>query len=94
MWSKIRNKQLLGYRFLRQRPISHYIVDFLQPELKLIVEVDGSSHDEDKYEYDDKRQTHLENLGFQFLRFTEFEVRFNVSDVVETIFGFLENHSP
>ena len=44
LWSHLRNKQLLGVQFYRQKPIGEYIVDFYAPGAKLVVEVDGSQH--------------------------------------------------
>lgn len=44
LWSKIRRKQLKGYQFYRQRVIGNYIVDFLCPKARLVIEVDGGQH--------------------------------------------------
>jgi very-short-patch-repair endonuclease len=41
LWSRLRNKQLLGIQFYRQKPIGEYIVDFFAPRAKLVVEVDA-----------------------------------------------------
>lgn len=51
LWKYLQNKQAFGYRFRRQKVIGKYIVDFYCPKLKLVIEIDGSSHDY-KYEYD------------------------------------------
>ncbi len=45
----LKSKQMNGYTFNRQRPIGNYIVDFLCKELKLVIELDGSSHFLEKY---------------------------------------------
>ena len=73
-------KQLEGHRFLRQRPIDRFIVDFFCPELLLIVEIDGNSHYR-KPEYDRYRQDRLEALGYTFIRFTEGLVIQNFNEV-------------
>jgi very-short-patch-repair endonuclease len=44
LWSKLKNKQILGERFLRQYSVDQYILDFYCPRLKLAIEVDGDSH--------------------------------------------------
>ena len=50
LWLKLKNKQLYGYDFHRQKPIDNYIVDFFCQELMLAIEVDGYSHQfEDVY---------------------------------------------
>ena len=80
LWSKIRRKSL-GYEFHRQVPIDEYIVDFYCHELRLAIEVDGSSHD-NKYEYDLRRQLKLESLGVRFIRFDDLDVKRNINDVL------------
>jgi very-short-patch-repair endonuclease len=58
VWNKIRSKQINGKRFRRQVSIGPYVVDFYCPELKLIVEIDGDSHEtDDAKEYDDYRDS-------------------------------------
>jgi very-short-patch-repair endonuclease len=61
-------KQLEGLRFLRQRPIDRFIVDFFCPELMLIVEIDGNSHYR-KPEYDRYRQDRLDVSGLYIYSF-------------------------
>ena len=43
----------VGVKFLRQRPILNFIVDFFAPEIKLAVEIDGSQHYFDQGKYQD-----------------------------------------
>ena len=81
LWAAIRRKQVMGYRFQRQRPIGPFIVDFYCKELRLALEVDGSSHD-GKWEYDQIRQKKIELKGVKFLRFTEGEARRDTQGVV------------
>ena len=73
LWKKVLSRKQIGVRVLRQRPIDKYIVDFFIPTLKLIIEIDGSSH-EFKGEEDMIRQANLEALGFRILRLKEQEV--------------------
>lgn len=69
------NKKLGGVKFLRQRPIDNYIVDFFCKELKLIVEVDGITHDsETAVVRDVKRDKRLEDLGYRVVRISNWEV--------------------
>ena len=69
----LKAKQLWPYQFNRQLIIGDYIVDFISRKLKLIIEIDGSSHFA-KSEEDYQRQMFLENLGFTILRFPEYLV--------------------
>lgn len=75
LWNELKNGRMEGYDFHRQKPILHYIVDFYCPELRLIIEVDGSTHGDRKAEYDERRQKELEALDLSVLRFTEAAVR-------------------
>ncbi len=84
LWQKLKHRQQ-GYDFNRQKPLLNYIVDFYCIKLKLAIEIDGSSHDEAKFEYDERRQRELEREGITFLRFTEYEARNSLYEVVQTI---------
>jgi len=86
LWRKLRNKQLLGYDFHRQKPLDQFIVDFFCNELNLAIEIDGAYHESDEtQEKDTARQERLESLGIKFLRFKETDVRTDVISVVATI---------
>lgn len=83
LWLKIKGKAL-SYEFHRQVPIDEYIVDFYCHELKLAIEIDGSSHN-NKYEYDLKRQGKLETLRVNFIRFDDIDVKRNMNDVLRAL---------
>ena len=70
LWNELKNGQLMGYDFDRQRPIGNYIVDFFCKDLQLALEVDGITHlDEKVIEKDIIRQEDIESYGVSFLRF-------------------------
>ena len=70
VWNELKNGQLMGYDFDRQRPIGNYIVDFYCKDLLLALEIDGITHQDEKVMFKDgKRQKELEMLGVTFLRF-------------------------
>src|SRR6266704_1917983 len=54
LWALLRRKQLAGYRFRRQHPMGSYVADFFCPNAKLIVELDGGQHSEDKQMHRDE----------------------------------------
>ena len=62
LWNQIKNKQFFGLDFDRQKIIGNYIVDFYCAEKSVVLEVDGSSHD-DKADYDAKRDAFLGSLN-------------------------------
>ena len=89
LWNQIKNKNFLNLDFDRQKIIGNYIVDFYCPEKQLILEIDGSSHD-NKYFYDAKRQARLEEIGIRFLRFDDMEVKKNVQHVLRVIENYID----
>ncbi|CUS03073.2 conserved protein of unknown function [Candidatus Promineifilum breve] len=84
LWRLLRNHNLDGYKFRRQHPIGHYIVDFYCHETKLVVELDGRSHDE-QMEYDAERTAWLESQGYRVIRFANERVMQDVVMVAEAI---------
>ena len=70
VWNELKNGQLMGYDFDRQRPIGNYIVDFYCKDLLLALEIDGITHQDERVMYKDKvRQLELEAMGVIFIRF-------------------------
>jgi very-short-patch-repair endonuclease len=61
-WSRVRNNQL-GVRFRRQHPIGTYIVDFVCLEQRLVIEIDGSQHDEPEQKALDEVRTAWAGTG-------------------------------
>ena len=81
IWSKIlRGKRLMGFKFLRQKPIDGYIVDFYCASLGLVIEIDGDSH-VDRLEYDAERTRILNAYGLYVVRYTNQEVLSNPEGV-------------
>ena len=86
LWDRLRKKQLNGYRFRRQHPISSYIVDFYCHALKLVIEVDGGYHKEPEQQaLDQARTANLENFGLHVVRFSNQEVFEDIERVVAKI---------
>ena len=72
--------------FHRQYPIDCYIIDFYCKELKLAVEIDGASHDnEEVQEKDEERQQRLESYGIRFVRLDDREVMSNIENSLRSI---------
>ncbi len=84
LWNELKQDKL-GYRFLRQRPIGNYIVDFYCHLLNLAIEIDGAASHDNKIEKDESRQKTLELLGVKVIRFKDADVRYNLEGVVESI---------
>jgi very-short-patch-repair endonuclease len=84
MWYFVRAHRFMGLKFKRQKPIGHYIADFLCDERKLIVELDGSQH-QDERNYDRRRDAWLREQGFTVLRFWNNGVMEQTEAVLEAI---------
>ena len=90
LWSKIRNRQLKGYQFYRQKIVGDYIVDFYCPKALLIIEVDGSQHYSSEEKQKDRvRDEYMAQIGLRVLRFSNREVLKNIDEVIEMIWRHL-----
>jgi len=91
LWQILRGKRLQGYRFKRQCPIDHYIVDFVCLSHRLIVEADGGQHEASR---DARRDAYLIGQGFRVLRFWNTDIFDNEEGVAERILPALADPSP
>ena len=81
LWFEIlRLRQFASYKFLRQKPVAGYIVDFYCSELCLVIEIDGESH-ADSVEYDAERTRVLQSLGLTVVRYTNDDVMSNIQGI-------------
>jgi very-short-patch-repair endonuclease len=87
LWSRLRNKQLLGVQFYRQKPIGTYIVDLYAPKVKLVIEIDGSQHLQgDHIQKDRRRDEFLASIGLKVLRLNGREVLKESDAVIDVIY--------
>lgn len=89
LWHHLRRRNLSGHRFRRQVPIGPFIADFACLDPKLVVEIDGSQHDQ-QAGYDAARSVFLEAQGFAVLRFYSNETLSRTDAVLEVIWKKLE----
>ena len=93
LWQRLRDRQVAGCKFRRQRPIGPYFADFACLEAKLIVELDGGQHFEaDAMAADARRTAALGALGFTVLRFSDREALAETEGVLLAIFDWLQLH--
>ena len=79
---------LRDYRpqFYRQKPMLTYILDFYCPTARIVVELDGSQHFEEKAQaYDENRTKELSNIGIAILRYTNREIEESFESVCTSI---------
>jgi very-short-patch-repair endonuclease len=96
LWKQLRNRQLSGYKFLRQHPIvykadykglNYFIADFYCNEKKAVIELDGPIH-ENNEEYDHFRDNEMKEIGIHILRIKNDEL-INIDEVLQKINNFL-----
>ncbi|MGI9117999.1 MAG: endonuclease domain-containing protein [Minisyncoccia bacterium] len=83
LWLSLRQNKL-GYKFTRQYSFGPYIFDFYCAKAKLVIELDGERHDQNK-EYDRERDFYSIGHGIRVLRFWNAEVNDNIDTVLEII---------
>ena len=84
LWNQIKGNQLLGLDFDRQKIIGHYIVDFYCAQQRVVIEVDGNSHD-DKQEYDAQRDAYLMGLGLFVIHVSDNDVKSNLNNIMKML---------
>ncbi len=89
LWKLLRNRKLNRYKFRRQYIIPPYIVDYICLHKRLIIELDGHSHDFQK-EYDAKRTVYLTKHGYHLIRCTNAKLLSHPEDVLSNILQTLE----
>lgn len=90
LWHYLKGKQL-GVRFIRQKPIGDYIVDFYCKELRLALELDGLSHHfEETMLKDEEKEAYLNRLGIDVLHFEDKEVLGDIDNVMAVLMDYIE----
>ena len=86
LWSKLRSRGFSGFKFRRQHPIDHYILDFYCHEARLGIEIDGGHHaNEDISEKDKQRTAYLSEKGIHIIRFWNDDVLKHTDEVLAEI---------
>jgi very-short-patch-repair endonuclease len=84
LWSRLRNGRCAGLKFRRRHPVGPYVADFFCASARLVVELDGRSHDE-RADYDRRREEYLRQQGLRVLRFPNDLLLHELEAVVEAI---------
>ncbi len=95
LWRHLRDRQLLGLKFRRQRPIGPYFADFACLDVGLVIELDGGQHGEfPARAHDQQREVLMRTAGFTTLRFWNHEVLAQTEAVLEKIHQTLQTLTP
>jgi very-short-patch-repair endonuclease len=84
LWRHLRSRRLADFKFCRQETVGAYIPDFVCYERRLIIELDGGQH-ADQRAKDERRDAWLAGQGFRVLRFPDNYVLMNLAGTLETI---------
>jgi very-short-patch-repair endonuclease len=84
LWGRLRNGRCAGLKFRRQQPLGPYVADYFCASARIVVELDGRSHDGQEAQ-DEDRENYLERQGLRVIRFSIDEVLANLEGVVEGI---------
>ncbi len=84
LWTALSSRKVGGYKFSRQMPIGPYFADFLCREVRLVIELDGYSHDVAQ-DYDAQRDAFMRVQGLTVMRFTNADILGNLDGVVQAI---------
>ena len=87
-WKQVRNKEFHQIDFDRQKIIGNYIGDFYIKSLGVVIEIDGSSHN-DKEDYDNKRQLFLESLDLVVYRISDYRIKNDLGNVMKELEDFI-----
>jgi len=91
LWNYLKKRKMLGYQFMRQKPIHHFIADFYCSKLKLVIEIDGESH-RLRFRPDLRRQEYLEQAGIHILRFNDLDAKKDIGNVLSSIEGWIRRN--
>ena len=95
LWNELKNGQLFDFDFHRQKPLLNYIVDLYCYELELVIEIDGIYHSWEEQDVRDVvRESALSAYGLTILRFTESEVRKDMTNVLRAIEKYIFDRHP
>jgi very-short-patch-repair endonuclease len=95
LWRHLKAHRLERLGFRRQSPMGNYVADFVAHSCKLVVEVDGESHDfEERIRHDEERDRWFMSRGYRVLRFTNDDVMRNLEGVAFTILQAAEQAAP
>ncbi|ADA78212.1 endonuclease domain-containing protein [Francisella tularensis] len=89
LWQELKSRKFLNLDFDRQKVIGNYIVDFYCDDLRLVIEIDGSSHD-DKQEYDSIRDLYLLGLDLKVLHIQDIDVKKNLDGMIRYLVDYCE----
>lgn len=94
LWSRLRDRRLLGAKFVRQLPIGRFVADFACRERDLVIELDGGQHGAAGAAISDaERSRAIAENGYSVIRFWNTDVLTNLEGVLTRIVEAMEKAS-
>jgi very-short-patch-repair endonuclease len=91
LWSRLRDRRLAAFKFVRQEPIGPFVADFVCREEMLVVEIDGATHSTDEeIARDRQREAYLRSQGYRVVRIYNDDVYRRLEEVLATIIAAVE----
>ena len=84
VWSRLRSRQVAGFKFRRQVPIGPYVVDFMCISERVAIEVDGAGHEDE--ERDEHKTRWLHGQGYRVIRIPASDIDESIDDVIHGIY--------
>ncbi len=86
LWAHLRNRNMLGCKFRRQYSIGPYIADFYCHQARLVIEIDGQSHETlEGRRHDAKRDDYMRYFNLRVIRFSNHAVYEGLDQVLVSI---------
>ena len=86
LWARLRDRQLLNFKFRRQHQFAKYIADFYCREAQLVIECDGSAHNlSEQWQHDQSREAYMISQGLKVLRFSNERIINDIESVLDEI---------
>ena len=93
IWLQLRAQRFMGIKFRREKVIGNYIADFAANDPKLVIEIDGDTHDSDGPR-DAVRTRHLEAQGYRVVRYSNVDVMQNLEGVLMNLAAVIDAMRP
>jgi very-short-patch-repair endonuclease len=95
LWRALREFKQAKLHFRRQAPIGPYVADFACHRAKLIIELDGEQHGQDRnITHDASRTAYLNSRGYRVIRFANWEVLRERPRVLDAIYAAAKSPHP
>jgi len=86
LWRELRLLRKTGFIFRRQSPFGSYVVDFVSHRERLVIELDGATHEgERQMTHDAERTKFIESRGYAVVRFSNDDVLYCTTGVVNRV---------